>query len=126
MRIVHRDDDKKPKFQCDYKRCSRHGNPFLRQDHFRDHLRVFHLEDILRRGNRENEEWWAGRAARALHSGWWRCGRCLARVEQADNGWLCPDCGNRCEKERQEFRARTKVPDGDCGRKQRGKGARAR
>ncbi|KAK3906723.1 hypothetical protein C8A05DRAFT_40478 [Staphylotrichum tortipilum] len=126
IRIVHLADAEKPKFQCDYKVCSRHANPFLRQDHFRDHLRVYHNEDILRRGNREDEVWWSTRARRALHSGWWRCSRCLVRVVQRDNGWVCPGCGNRCEKERQEHRSRAQPPpNGDSSRRERGMGKRS-
>ncbi len=79
-------------------------NPFSRQDHYRDHLRTFHLEDIFRRGNRGDEEWWNTRSKRALHMGWWRCSRCLVRVSQAEHGWHCPGCRNMCEKERKEYR----------------------
>ncbi len=126
---MHLADEKKPKFQCDYKRCSRHTNPFLRQDHFRDHLRTFHLEDILRRGNPGNEEWWLKRSKRAMQGGWWRCSRCLLRVAQAEHGWLCAGCGNPCEKERREYRSRAALPaDGvySGGRRERGRGERSR
>ncbi|KAK4154172.1 hypothetical protein C8A00DRAFT_14691 [Chaetomidium leptoderma] len=104
FRIVHLDDDKKKKYPCDYKKCGRHAAPFFRQDHFRDHLRIYHKEDLLRRGNKGDEEWWATRAPRALNNGWWRCSRCLARVGLDKSGFVCAGCGNPCEKERQQYR----------------------
>ncbi|KAK4174414.1 zinc finger protein AEBP2 [Triangularia setosa] len=98
---VHIDEDKKTKFICDYKKCPRHELPFYRQDHFRDHLRDFHKEDLLRRSKKENDKWWDTRAPRAVYSGWWRCNRCLMeRVQVAVDGYTCPGCGNPCESER--------------------------
>lgn len=108
-RIVHLDEDERTKYLCDYRRCGRHSAPFFRQDHFRDHLRIYHKEDLLRRGNRGDREWWDSRAPRALHGGWWRCSRCLVRVDQAAHGFVCPGCGNPCESERQRYRLNAKV-----------------
>ncbi|KAK4240221.1 hypothetical protein C8A03DRAFT_13431 [Achaetomium macrosporum] len=108
-KIRHVNEDKKTKYFCDYKRCSRHTTPFFRQDHFRDHLRTYHQEDLLRRGNKGDKEWWNSRAAHALNEGWWRCGRCLGRVRQAKHGFVCPSCGSPCESERQRYRLNGKV-----------------
>ncbi|KAK4100068.1 hypothetical protein N658DRAFT_567759 [Parathielavia hyrcaniae] len=108
FRIVHLGDDQKVKYLCDYRRCPRHLLPFFRQDHFRDHLRIFHKEDLLRRGhNKADPEWWASRAKQALGGGWWRCSRCLVRVSLSKQGFICPGCGNTCEKERQQYRTTT-------------------
>ncbi|KAL2022021.1 hypothetical protein VTK56DRAFT_6261 [Thermocarpiscus australiensis] len=104
-KMVHLDDSKKKKLMCDYKKCRRHTNPFYRQDHFRDHLRIYHKEDLLRRGNTEEPEWWASRSHRAMFAGWWRCNRCLVvRVRQDAHGFVCPGCGHPCEPERKAFR----------------------
>jgi len=102
--VVHLEDDKKIKHICDYKKCPRHTAPFYRQDHFRDHLRIYHKEDLLRRGNKGDEEWWSSRAPRALYNGWWRCSRCLIRVRLDTDAFTCPNCQSCCEKERQQYR----------------------
>ncbi|KAL2144562.1 hypothetical protein VTI28DRAFT_8975 [Corynascus sepedonium] len=106
-KIMHLNDDQKEKYYCDYKKCNRHKTPFFRQDHFRDHLRIYHKEDLLRRGNKGDDEWWSSRAPYALCSGWWRCRRCLLRVRYDDHGFTCPGCGDVCEKERQRYRTTT-------------------
>ncbi|KAK1828166.1 hypothetical protein QBC39DRAFT_158245 [Podospora conica] len=96
----------KHKFPCDYRRCPRHRDPFSRQDHYRDHLRTFHYEDLpLRGGGKMDEEWWAGRSRKAVAGGWWRCNRCLVvRVPIETDGFACPGCGSNCEDERIEYR----------------------
>lgn len=105
--MVHVDDEAKKKFTCDYRKCPRHEKVFYRQDHFRDHLRDYHKEDLPRRGSNSGAdgEWWGSRAPRAVLGGWWRCNRCLVvRVDQAACGFVCPGCGNPCEPERQKYR----------------------
>ncbi|KAH8878515.1 hypothetical protein GQ53DRAFT_595798, partial [Thozetella sp. PMI_491] len=103
--MVHQDDSKKKQFRCDYKKCIRHAQPFYRQDHFRDHLRDFHKEDLLRRGVRDDAEWWEERAHRAIYDRWWRCNRCLVvRVQIDKYGYTCPGCNNNCEPARQTAR----------------------
>lgn len=107
---------------CDYPRCGRHENPFHRADHFRDHLRDQHMEDLLKREHQGNgsastpvaghPKWWASRSPGAVYRGWWRCGKCFARVSVEKEGWQCggPEnaeqkgCGNFCEQERQTVR----------------------
>ena len=48
---VHSGAMVKESYVCDYPRCSRRREPFGRRDHFRDHLRDFHCEDICKRGS---------------------------------------------------------------------------
>ncbi|KAK4229409.1 zinc finger protein AEBP2 [Podospora fimiseda] len=105
--MVHLDETKKKKFVCDYKRCGRHEIPFFRQDHFRDHLRDFHKEDLPKRSKKEDVSWWSGRSKSATANGWWRCNKCLiTRVSVRGNGFVCPTCGASCELERQKLRGR--------------------
>jgi hypothetical protein len=106
--MVHTDPDQgKSKNFCDYKKCSRNTQPFYRQDHFRDHLRLYHKEDLLRRGNHGDAEWWASRSPICMINGWWRCNRCLIRVNITEHGFVCSGCGRACEKVRQERRMGT-------------------
>lgn len=97
-------DSDLPKFHRDDQRPSRQTTPSGHQGHFRDHLRMvrnglrnLHNEDVARRRAEDEER-------RALVVGWWECNRCFLRVVQSKQGWLCPGCGNRCEKEWQELR----------------------
>jgi len=99
-KVMHAAQDK-TQYLCDYKKCSRHTSPFLRQDHFRDHLREYHREDLPRRGHEGRAEWWA---ERYLSKDWWRCTRCLKRVDIKEHGFVCSTCGSTCEKERQQHR----------------------
>lgn len=96
----------KNKFPCDYRRCPRHLDPFSRQDHYRDHLRQGHYEDLPIRGpGRMDEDWWAQRSRASVANGWWRCNRCLVmRVSIASDDFVCPGCGNHCEADRIEYR----------------------
>ncbi|KAM7218892.1 hypothetical protein V8F06_005772 [Rhypophila decipiens] len=100
--MVH---DTRPKatFPCDYRRCSRAspGTPFYQRDHFRDHLREFHKEDLVRRGVKASKHWWM---SRYIRPDWWRCSRCYQRVNIDPYGWVCADCGSACEEQRQEER----------------------
>ncbi|KAB5571883.1 hypothetical protein GE09DRAFT_1268214 [Coniochaeta sp. 2T2.1] len=103
-----------PPMICDYRRCPRHKNPFHRADHFRDHLRDQHKEDLLKRGEAApvpDAKWWRERSPLAVYQGWWRCSKCFARVVVEREGWQCEGCGNWCEGERQGVRG---LPRG-CG-----------
>ncbi|KAH7193854.1 uncharacterized protein B0J16DRAFT_336142 [Fusarium flagelliforme] len=71
-------------YSCDCRGCFREGEPFHRLDHFRDHLRQYHGEDIPRRG--------ASSAMRSEKTTWWRCTRCLVRVYVSQHGFECPNC----------------------------------
>lgn len=106
--IVHKLEDTRERFFCDYRRCSRHEQPFFRADHFRDHLRDQHKEDIVRRGSSADKDWWNSRNRHAMWDGWWRCSKCMKRVDTATYGFVCPGCGNNCEVERQKRRTQTK------------------
>ncbi|KAH7314103.1 kinase-like domain-containing protein, partial [Rhexocercosporidium sp. MPI-PUGE-AT-0058] len=70
------------------------------KDAYRDHLREYHLEDMLKRHKKKNreQEWWA---ARIVSPVWWRCVRCLGPsiIVQRD-GWTCKTCKQECEPER--------------------------
>ncbi len=47
---VHLGDAEKEHYLCDYAKCRRSGDSFHRKDHYRDHLREYHKEDLLKRG----------------------------------------------------------------------------
>lgn len=114
MKFIHR-KDAIPAMACDYRRCARHKNPFHRPDHFRNHLRDQHKEDLLKRNEAApapEDPWWRDRAAAAVYGEYWRCTKCFARVPldggRDDDGtgsmWKCAGCGNYCEAERQTVR----------------------
>ncbi|PVH86038.1 kinase-like protein [Cadophora sp. DSE1049] len=85
---------------CSYDSCKRSDDPFTRKDAYRDHLREYHLEDMLKRHKKKNreQEWWASRIVSPV---WWRCVRCLGPsiIVQRD-GWTCKTCNQECEPER--------------------------
>jgi hypothetical protein len=101
-----------PAMPCDYKKCARRTDPFRRADHFRDHLREQHREDLVKRGENTGggggaaleTAWWRGRSPSAVYRGWWRCSKCFVRVVVGRDGWQCGSCGNYCEVERQAVR----------------------
>lgn len=125
VKMVHCTDSQKRKFLCDYRRCTRHDSPFYRQDHFRDHLRDFHKEDLPRRGNKGDAAWWGSRAPPSGR--WWRCNRCLVvRVDFDKHGFVCFQCGTHCEMERQKFRQKmASFPSSSKGSSQHKSGASA-
>lgn len=86
---------------CDYPKCARQFAPFRRKDHFRDHLREFHKEDLLRRGGQEPPEWFNDRN---INLGVWRCGRCLRRNSLDKRGYTCHKCKVDCEPARVSHR----------------------
>ncbi|KAG5932397.1 hypothetical protein E4U60_005271 [Claviceps pazoutovae] len=53
----HAAEGQKLSFNCDYPHCNRRKDPFHRLDHFRDHLREFHKENIQKRGSKVDEGW---------------------------------------------------------------------
>ncbi|TEA14905.1 hypothetical protein C8034_v002853 [Colletotrichum sidae] len=102
-RQVHQDPSKKEAHKCDYPKCSRRNEPFGRRDHFRDHLRDYHNEDIFKRGSHVDDSWLQGRN---LSSRWWRCSKCLIRVDvNSYPDHVCPKCKNPCEDKRKAARA---------------------
>ncbi|EXV02422.1 hypothetical protein X797_004552 [Metarhizium robertsii] len=100
----HASESQKVSFNCDYPRCSRRRDPFHRLDHFRDHLREFHKEDIEKRGGSINEEWLEDRR---VSSTWWRCSKCLKRIYIDQDGYECPHCKTTCQPKRKEARRRS-------------------
>ncbi|CAK7564696.1 MAG: hypothetical protein SEPTF4163_002595 [Sporothrix epigloea] len=128
MKHVHLAADKKERFFCDYSGCSRNSTPFHRKDHYREHLREYHLEDLLKRGSNAHRSMSPNTEAGSLSgavdhetnkklmqemqlqncnidASWWRCARCLKRVKVADRGWSCPDCKGSIEEPRKSLRA---------------------
>lgn len=122
---MHLAPDQKDSFLCDYLRCSRANDPFTRKDHFRDHLKDYHKEDIgtakggkklERRERPKVQQKWLDE--RVIFPAWWRCARCLIRNYVADVEWECRECKGTCEEERIRLRE-TMVPamgDGDTPR----------
>lgn len=135
-RHIHTDADKKERFLCDYSSCSRSSTPFHRKDHYREHLREYHLEDLLKRGSNANHHTAASSSSTAndlssslspssstadfkrnkkllqetqlqnckTETAWWRCARCLQRVDIAGPGWTCPSCKGSIEEPRKTIR----------------------
>ncbi|KAK0638645.1 hypothetical protein B0T16DRAFT_421486 [Cercophora newfieldiana] len=105
-RMVHDEGvEQRKTYCCDYTKCPRHKTPFYRIDHYRDHLRDQHKEDLPRRGIKPDKAWWMSRSPRAVSHGWWRCERCLVkRVDIETDGYICPLCGNSCGLLRQGYR----------------------
>lgn len=118
-RNVHGEPDQKDNFLCDYPPCKARG-AFTRKDHFRDHLRDYHKEDLgsmkrEKRGKPLDEKRWlklqdAWIAERKIVATWWRCPKCLQRVHIAESGYNCQSCNHPCDGERADridaFRAR--------------------
>lgn len=112
---------------CDYPKCP-HKCPF-RKDHCREHYREYHMEDLPklpilkhRRGgqkNREMVEEFLARRRKHVNLSWWRCVRCLQRVEVNMDGYTCPRCAVACEPERvtwrEQIRASTNSPQTGAG-----------
>jgi hypothetical protein len=110
---------------CDYSRCP-HKDPF-RKDHCREHYREYHNEDLIKRGmpkldnsdkGKRNskrsrkmpetvEEFLATRHYPNLS--WWRCAKCVQRVNINTNKYMCPRCNLPCEDERVAWREKKKV-----------------
>ncbi|KAH6604558.1 hypothetical protein Trco_006265 [Trichoderma cornu-damae] len=99
----HAPASQKESYHCDYARCGRRRDPFHRRDHFRDHLRDFHKEDIEKRGVAAKEDWFEDR--NASHT-WWRCTKCLKRIYIGRHGYECPTCKTSLQAKRKELRRR--------------------
>ncbi|KAI1270704.1 hypothetical protein F5Y18DRAFT_19883 [Xylariaceae sp. FL1019] len=100
----HKPVEQKTKFHCDRKRCARSKDPFHRRDHCRDHYRDYHKEDLMRRSSvtKETPSWWR---ERDINPKWWRCARCLQRVDIDKHQFSCGKCNSQCEPERQTWRS---------------------
>ncbi|CAD6444705.1 dedf643d-e780-4689-a075-725ca4ab91fb [Sclerotinia trifoliorum] len=115
-RHVHADADQKGSFPCDYKPCTRSKGPFTRKDHYRDHLKDFHKEDIgtakqpkhakdLKTIQALRQAWLQ---ERQIDPRWWRCRRCLQRVYVDTHGYKCITCNEECTEERIKAREQKK------------------
>lgn len=118
--IHHRDAE--PKYYCDYPKCPRAKEPFWKIHGCREHYRGYHCEDLIKRfkakpdrftiENKNSkltqrkpqnvEEFLATR--RHIHVNWWRCTKCIQRVQVNNDGYMCPRCKVSCENERIAFR----------------------
>jgi hypothetical protein len=112
--------DQKDCHKCDYKKCGRSQDQFTRKDHYRDHLRDFHKEDLgCAKGgkNMDPAKWEKAQQSwikeRQIDPEWWRCVKCLARVYWREAGWECqtPNCKMPCETERVERRQKLLEPE---------------
>jgi hypothetical protein len=114
--------NEKDSFPCDYRTCprSQEKNSFMRKDHYRDHLRDYHKEDIgcakggksLREKDKlkwqESQRLWLDE--RNISCIYWRCARCLIRNNIEQQGWECLLCKSPCEEDR--VRARMNLDPG--------------
>jgi hypothetical protein len=108
-RNVHGGPDQKEEFYCDYPPCKRLRGPFTRKDHFRDHLRDYHKEDIgCAKGEKQldKKKWIKRQEAwieeRKIVADWWRCPKCLHRVHIAESDYKCQICTTTCDQERKD------------------------
>lgn len=106
-RNVHASADLRERFECDYPKCDRATEPFTRKDHYRDHLRDYHKEDLgqAKRAKKEDVQKWkraqeSWLAERNISANWWRCAKCLSRVRVDHDGWECRRCNGACEQDR--------------------------
>jgi hypothetical protein len=104
---VHASSPEKVSFPCDYSKCERALIPFTRKDHYRDHLRDFHMEDIgSAKGEKkmDRKKWLAAQkiwvAERKISAKHWRCAKCLIKHYIAYDGWECEPCKTTCEQDR--------------------------
>jgi ribosomal protein L37AE/L43A len=114
--------DEKDSFRCDYRKCSRSKveNAFTRKDHYRDHLRDYHKEDIgCAKGEKSSREkdkikWQKAQRVwldeRNISYTNWRCVRCLTKNYVEQQGWECSTCKSPCEEDR--VRARQNLGPG--------------
>jgi Zn finger protein HypA/HybF involved in hydrogenase expression len=112
--------------QCDYPKCLHEGT--FRKDHCRAHYRKYHNEDLLNQSRQSTEkdkpkkekpkkekeskrsqdkpetveEFLASR--RNINLSWWRCYKCIKRVNVETDKYMCPRCIVPCEPERVAWR----------------------
>ncbi|KAL0938652.1 uncharacterized protein CTRU02_205262 [Colletotrichum truncatum] len=92
--------EKDGEFNCDYPACHRYDDGFSRKDRLRIHFVDVHKEDVNKKGGEITDEWLL---TRIIEPSWWRCTKCLVRVN-ATSQWECPRDGTKCEDKRREFR----------------------
>ena len=110
----------KEEYPCTYSKCSlRPQGPFTRKDHYRDHLRDYHKEDIGKKqkdpGTKDEKEHQLARQewalTRLIDPRHWSCAKCLIRIYVKAHGWTCSKCNEPCEQERIEARLRLMPPE---------------
>ncbi|KAM0287259.1 hypothetical protein ACHAQH_000573 [Verticillium albo-atrum] len=88
--------------RCDHRKCARNQKAFGRLDHYRDHLRDYHKEDICKRNSSIDVDWLE---SRTVSQKWWRCSKCVIRVDIARHpDHICPKCKTGCEDKRKKYR----------------------
>ncbi|KAF7521068.1 hypothetical protein G7054_g12567 [Neopestalotiopsis clavispora] len=102
---IHQAADQKKQFYCDYSKCDRSQDPFGRIDHFRQHYRDFHGEDLPRKSG-ESSNWYADKK-QSVSKRSWRCVKCLSKVNIKDCGFTCDNCNTPCEAQRRQIRGYT-------------------
>ncbi|RDW61002.1 hypothetical protein BP6252_12385 [Coleophoma cylindrospora] len=96
----HAASSQRENFYCGYKKCQRAKDPFHRKDHYRDHLRDFHKEDLPGKrfvGEEAKRKWLE---ERKIDPNWWRCTKCLEKVAIGKDLFLCRGCALSCEPDR--------------------------
>jgi hypothetical protein len=106
FRTVHKDD--RDQIYCDYSSCL-HKDSF-RKDHCREHYREYHREDLIKLGKnfKTVEDSLAGRLDN-IDLNWWRCCKCIQRVNVSAHGYTCPDCKVICEPWRVAWRDKASI-----------------
>ncbi|KAF3009071.1 hypothetical protein E8E14_007699 [Neopestalotiopsis sp. 37M] len=102
---IHQAPEQKKQFYCDYSTCDRSQDPFGRIDHFRQHYRDFHGEDLPRKSG-ESAKWYADKKQSVAKRSW-RCVKCLNKVNIKDSGFTCNNCNTPCETQRRHIRGYT-------------------
>ena len=75
-------------FLCDYERCKRSSVPFRRLDALREHLRKTHKEAIQKNHRAHSG---SSIAVQVEHMDWWRCTKCLQKIERNQEKGYCPN-----------------------------------
>ncbi|KAF3760837.1 hypothetical protein M406DRAFT_353568 [Cryphonectria parasitica EP155] len=116
-RHVHAPKSQLKQYYCDYKSCRRSKTrqspsardedqviPFTRKDHYKAHLRDFHLEALPKRSAKDDPDW---ATEKQLKRTWWRCVRCLKRnwLLEGSPKYVC-NCGTELDPEIQNERRR--------------------
>lgn len=76
-------------FRCDYENCERSSIPFDRLDALCGHLRTAHKEPIQKKGDARNS---TSIADYIDYADWWRCPKCLQRIESNQESNDCSSC----------------------------------
>ena len=92
--------------------------PSRERTSYRDHLRDYHKEDLgqAKRAKKEDRQKWEHAqktwlAERNINPNWWRCAKCLSRVNVVEEGWECHRCNTACEPERKASRRHARKAD---------------